>query len=195
MPTTDDSITIPVEADYSGFQNAIGDMSKQSRQFAQVFGSTMRSAVTSGQSFEDTLKSLALRLSSLALKSGLKPLESLAGNIFEQVLGGIASSFGKGGAASQSVVPFARGGVISQPSYFSMGAQVGLMGEAGAEAVLPLARGSDGRLGVRASGQGTTPAVNVTFNVSTPDVAGFRKSEARLTAMLARTVGRGQRSL
>ena len=195
MPTTDDSITIPVEADYSGFQNAIGDMSKQSRQFAQVFGSTMRSAVTSGQSFEDTLKSLALRLSSLALKSGLKPLESLVGNIFEQALGGIASGFAKGGAASQSVVPFARGGVISQPSYFSMGAQVGLMGEAGAEAVLPLARGSDGRLGVRASGQGTTPAVSVTFNVSTPDVVGFRKSEARLTAMLARTVGRGQRSL
>jgi hypothetical protein len=40
-----------------------------------------------------------------------------------------------------------------------------------------------------------TPPVNVTFNVSTPDVQGFRQSEGQLAAMLSRTVGAGQRNL
>ena len=67
------------------------------------------------------------------------------------------------------------------------------MGEAGAAAILPLRRFADGRLGVAASG-GSGP-VNVVFNVSTPDVSGFRKSEAQVTGMLARAVSRGARSL
>ena len=67
------------------------------------------------------------------------------------------------------------------------------MGEAGPEAILPLARGSDGRLGVRAGGgQG---AVNVTFHVATRDAESFRRAEAELTAMLARAVGRGRRGM
>jgi phage-related minor tail protein len=68
------------------------------------------------------------------------------------------------------------------------------MGEAGAEAILPLARGADGRLGVAAGGAAQT-AVQVTFNVTTPDAASFAKSEAQVTAMLARAVGRGRRGL
>jgi len=40
-----------------------------------------------------------------------------------------------------------------------------------------------------------TPPLNVTFNVSTPDVQGFRQSEGQLAAMLSRTVGAGQRNL
>jgi phage-related minor tail protein len=64
------------------------------------------------------------------------------------------------------------------------------MGEAGAEAVLPLARGSDGALGVKA---GAGQPVVVHFNVTSPDAESFRKSEAQVTAMLARAVGRGRR--
>ena len=56
-----------------------------------------------------------------------------------------------------------------------------------------MARGPDGRLGVRAGGGGNR--VNVTFNVSTPDAGSFRRAEAELTAMLARAVARGQRGL
>ena len=71
---------------------------------------------------------------------------------------------------------------------------VGLMGEAGREAVLPLARGSDGRLGVAmegASGGGAT--INV--SIATPDAESFQRSEAQVTAMLARAVARGRRGL
>jgi phage-related minor tail protein len=66
---------------------------------------------------------------------------------------------------------------------------LGLAGEAGAEAILPLARGSDGRLGVAGGGG----AVNVTFNVTATDARSFAASEAELSAMLLRAVKRGTR--
>jgi lambda family phage tail tape measure protein len=96
--------------------------------------------------------------------------------------------FAKGG-----VVPFASGGVVSSPTYFPMGGQIGLMGEAGSEAILPLRRGADGSLGVAAGG--ASAPVNVVFNVSAQDAASFRKSEAQITGMLARAVSRGTRTL
>jgi phage-related minor tail protein len=70
---------------------------------------------------------------------------------------------------------------------------LGLAGEAGAEAIMPLARDDTGQLGVRTSN--AAPPVNVTVNIATPDVAGFRRSEAEVTAALARAVARGRRGL
>jgi phage-related minor tail protein len=70
-----------------------------------------------------------------------------------------------------------------------MGRSLGLAGEAGAEAILPLARGSDGRLGVAAGGA----TVNVTFNVVANDARSFAASEAEVSAMLLRAVKRGMR--
>jgi phage-related minor tail protein len=68
-----------------------------------------------------------------------------------------------------------------------------LAGEAGPEAIIPLARGADGRLGVSVAGK-AAPA-NVTVQIATPDVGSFRRSEAYLTGQIARAVARGQRSL
>lgn len=68
--------------------------------------------------------------------------------------------------AGGNVVPFARGGVVASPTFFPMsGGRTGLMGEAGPEAIMPLKRGKDGRLGVQAEGSSD---VNVTqiFNIS-----------------------------
>lgn len=59
--------------------------------------------------------------------------------------------FAKGGVISQgNVVPFARGGIVTRPTVFPMANGAGLMGEAGPEAIMPLRRGPDGRLGVSA---------------------------------------------
>jgi phage-related minor tail protein len=70
------------------------------------------------------------------------------------------------------------------------------MGEQGAEAILPLARGSDGRLGVRsATGGASSRPVSVTVNVAATDADSFRRSEAQVAAALARAVARGQRGL
>lgn len=64
-----------------------------------------------------------------------------------------------------NVIPFARGGVVNQPTLFNMG----LMGEAGPEAVMPLARGADGKLGVKASGSsgGDTYSITIQVNADT----------------------------
>jgi phage-related minor tail protein len=74
-----------------------------------------------------------------------------------------------------------------------MGSGLGLAGERGAEAIMPLTRGADGRLGVAAEGRAASP--NITVNVSTPDAASFRRSEAYLSGVIARAVSRGDRSL
>ncbi len=174
----------------------MADLEKQSRRFGSAFSSTIKSAIIGSRSFEDTLRTLALRLSGIALSAGLKPLENLASNFFQNLFSGFSGSFGSsaiGPASPSSVIPFARGGVVAAPTFFAAGQSLGVMGEAGAEAVLPLARGGDGRLGVRTQGNGG--AINVVFNVSTPDVQGFRQSEGQISTMLARTVSRGRRGL
>jgi lambda family phage tail tape measure protein len=75
--------------------------------------------------------------------------------------------FAMGGAfAKNNIVPYAMGGVVTKPTLFKFaqgGAmRTGLMGEAGPEAIMPLSRGPNGKLGVSGSGGGTT---NVTVNV------------------------------
>lgn len=72
---------------------------------------------------------------------------------------GIGDFFGglfEKGAAFQSgrVTAFARGGLVNGPTLFPMAKGMGLMGEAGPEAVLPLTRTRSGRLGVESSGGG-----------------------------------------
>ena len=59
---------------------------------------------------------------------------------------------------------YAKGGVVTQPTFFRYGGagNLGLMGEAGAEAILPLKRGRSGNLGVESSGGGST---NIVVNV------------------------------
>ena len=67
--------------------------------------------------------------------------------------------------AGGSVIPFANGGVVSSPSMFPMsGGRMGLMGERGPEAIMPLTRGNDGRLGVTAQG-GKNITINTQVNV------------------------------
>ena len=111
-----------------------------------------------------------------------------------------AGLFGSGAAASNvtaalgAIKPFAAGGVIGTPTYFPLAqGGIGLAGEAGPEAILPLARGPDGRLGV-ASGGGRAGA-NITIHIATPDAESFRRSESYITGQIARAVARGQRSL
>ena len=64
--------------------------------------------------------------------------------------------------AGNKISKFAYGGVINKPKLFPMANGIGLMGEAGPEAILPLQRGRGGKLGVIAQGGSTG---NITVNV------------------------------
>ena len=186
--------TFSIDIDIGPVADALARLEGLSRAFGAQLTGALRSAVVPGRDLEDVLRGVAMNLAGMALSQGLKPLEGLAGSAFSSIFSALGSiiPFANGGVPGR-IVPFAAGGVVSRPSYFPMGRDIGLMGEAGAEAILPLRRGADGSLGVAASG-GAAP-VNVVFNVTAADAASFRKSEAQITGMLARAVSRGSRTL
>lgn len=188
--TDTERLRVSIEADTQPFANALSDMGKLSEAFGRQLTGALRDATLNGRSLDDMLRRIGLNLAGMALNQGLQPLANLTSNLFSSVLGGLgrAMPFAKGG-----VTPFASGGVVSAPTYFPMARGTGLMGEAGPEAILPLARGADGRLGVAGGGGGS--AVNVVFNVTTQDATSFRKSEAQIAGMMARAVSRGSRTL
>lgn len=166
------------------------------RQFGAAIAGAFDGLAFKGRSLGDTIRNLGLSLSSIAFKTAFRPLEQAFANGLTGLLSGsIASGDGKFAAAALSAgspTLFAKGGVIASPVAFPLGNGAGIAGERGAEAIMPLSRGPDGRLGVAASGSG---GVTVTFNVTTPDAESFRRSESQLAAMLARAVGNGQRNL
>jgi phage-related minor tail protein len=166
--------------------------------FARAITSAFAQGATGAKSFDSTLKSLGLRLSTLSLNLALRPLTGSLSKGLEQVFSGLTGSLGSGGNLAAELTrgasqPMAKGGVIAAPTYFPLGnSRLGLAGEAGPEAIMPLTRGPDGRLGVAASGAG---GANVTVNIATPDADSFRRSETYLTGLIARAVARGQRGL
>lgn len=150
-----------------------------------TLSSAFSKAASSGQAFDKTLQSVLGNLSRIALNTVLPPVQ--------QGVSALVSGLVGGGRGAPAITPFAQGGVVAQPTFFASGGGVGLMGERGAEAIMPLARGPDGRLGVAAAGQ--TAPVNVTVNISTPDAESFRRSQVQITSALARAVARGNRGL
>ncbi|MGI9425180.1 MAG: phage tail tape measure protein [Hyphomicrobiaceae bacterium] len=158
-------------------------------------------AVTGGKKLGDVIRSLAIELSQLTLKAVFAPLQKTfinsIGDSFASLLTGSVPN-AKGGTltarpSGAMPVPFAAGGVVSAPTFFPMvGGRTGVMGERGAEAIMPLTRGPDGRLGVTAH---EPAATTINFNVSAPDAESFLRSESQIAAMLSRVVSRGQRNL
>jgi phage-related minor tail protein len=170
-----------------GLRSKTLDLTAAVTGFSKVMTQAFASSITGGRAFEDVLKSLALKLSDLAVKAAFKPLESALGGGLQALTAGM---FGNS-ASESSPRLFAAGGVVAAPSYFPLGdGGVGLAGEAGPEAIMPLQRGADGRLGV-AGGGGNT----IHVSIATPDADSFRRSESYITGQIARAVARGQRSL
>ncbi len=167
-------------------QRRTRDLAFSATSFANAMTRAFAQASAGGRQFDDVLKAVALRLSRLALTQLMKPMTQDSGGGLQTIFTGLLG-------ASQAITPFAAGGVIGTPSYFPMlGGGVGLAGEAGPEAIMPLTRGAGGRLGVAISGEGR--AAPITVHIATPDVDSFRRSEAYITGQVARAVARGQRS-
>jgi hypothetical protein len=153
--------------------------------------------VFDGIKLSDALTTVAQSLSSSAYNAAMRPVTDHFGGLLTQGIGGLVQGllpFANGAPFSSGrVMPFANGGVVSQATHFGMRGGMGVMGEAGPEAIMPLARGPDGKLGVRMGGSGGS-AQNVTINISTPDVAGFQRSRAQIAAQMGRALSAGQKN-
>lgn len=174
-------------------RDSLDEATAAGRRFSGVLLTAFEGIAFKGKNVSDVFKSVALSLSQMVLKAATAPLEKGLGNLFSGLFQG-GLGFAKGGVFQQgNVVPFAQGGVIASPIAFPLSrGMTGIAGERGAEAILPLARGRDGRLGVAASGGGSG---GITINISTPDVESFRRSEGQVAAMIARAAAMGQRNL
>ena len=151
--------------------------------------------VFDGMKLSDALETVARSMIQTTYNAAIKPVTNHVGGMLAdgvtQLVSGLLP-FGDGAAFSQGrVMPFARGGVVSGATSFPMRGGTGLMGEAGPEAILPLARGPDGSLGVRSGGAG---GVKVVMNVTTPDVHSFARSQGQIAAQMSRALGRGNRN-
>jgi hypothetical protein len=102
----------------------------------------------------------------------------------------VPSAFEADGGAWQGgskIKAYANGGVVGGPTYFPMaGGKTGLMGEAGPEAIMPLKRGANGKLGVQTDGgsQGNV-VINQSFNFSANGDDSVKKLIAQAAPQIA----------
>ena len=177
---------------------------------ADAFASFVTGAKSAKDAFNDFVGSVVSQISRLAA-------QDIAGSLFKGLGGGggggggfggglmslFSSFFGGGGGAFSGqtaggmfTLPgegYAKGGaftngLVDTTTFFNPA----MMGEAGPEAIMPLARDSSGRLGVR--GGGGSQNVSITFNVSTPDANSFRASESQISARMHAAVVAGLRN-
>lgn len=180
-------------------QGSLGETTRDLGSLERGFSSGLRRAfdglALDGMKLSDALGGLAQSMINTAYSAAVQPVTSHLGSMLADGLNSAVSSvmpFADGASFSQGrVMPFAKGGVVSSPTSFPMRGGTGLMGEAGPEAIMPLSRGADGRLGVRTQG---SSAVSVTMNISTPDAQGFQRSQGQIATQMARALGRSQRN-
>lgn len=136
---------------------------------ANSFGDMVRGAKSAKEAFAD----LGNQLVDLVFQfTVLRPLAMAISSTMMGGMGGMGF-FAKGGVFENGrVTAFAGGGIVSKPTLFPMANGAGLMGEAGPEAIMPLRRGRDGRLGVSSGSESSSPViqnhVNVVNNSSQP---------------------------
>ena len=192
------NVTSSFNSELSRVQSSISDTNSGVKALSGKLGTDLKRAfegvVFDGMKLSDALGRVGRSMMNSAFSAAVKPVtKQLGGMLTSGVQNLIAGAmpFGDGGVVQGRARAFASGGVVSGPTAFPMRDGLGLMGEAGPEAIMPLSRGADGKLGVR--GEGGRP-VSVVFNVSTPDVEGFRRSQSQIAAQMSRALGRGERN-
>lgn len=139
---------------------------------AQGLTNAILGLIDGTKSLSESLAGILRQLASLAISFGVKSVLGLA----------------DGGVLQQGrVMPYARGGVVNRPTLFPMANGMGLMGEAGPEAIMPLRRGPSGKLGVEASGNGMGSVV-VNVDASGSSVQGDSNQAKQLGNSIAAAI-------
>ncbi|WP_335898579.1 phage tail tape measure protein [Klebsiella variicola] len=147
----------------------------------------MTDLLTGASSFKDGMSNIFMSLGEAVIKTLIQMATQAlitkaimasfgggAGGMFGSLFGGAGGAASSGTALQSFGSSFAfnalggvydspslsaySGGVYSTPQYFAFAKGAGVFGEAGPEAIMPLTRGADGSLGVRAVGR-ESPAV------------------------------------
>lgn len=224
MSSSDQQIASRLRTIYGGewrahMNDAIAEQMRFNEALKQT-GSILESNLTTGiadvldgtkslrEGFADTSKAIIRSLEEMAIKlyiirpllaslnDGFSNLGITGTESLSNLLGGLFGSADGNVFAAGRVMPFATGGVIDRPILFPMANGMGLAGEAGPEAVMPLRRTPDGRLGVAAAG-GAAPArtvsVHAPVTVIAPEPAKFNQSRGQVSRTIGQAWKRAQR--
>jgi len=184
-----DSMVPNLESRFGDVENGYKEMSE----FAKEAARNMQDAFADFlfDPFKDGIKGMADNFVNILRRMAA---EAVAAKIFEGLMGkdgsgsgglldkgvGLLSklfgAFGGGGGVASAkgnvfdqgnVIPFAMGGVVSRATKFPMAnGRMGLMGESGPEAILPLRRGADGRLGISSDNRNSGHTYNISQNIN-----------------------------
>lgn len=193
----DGAISADIHAEaLSKITDGVPEKLKETKSLAEELGlsftSAFEDAIVGGKSFSDVLKGLEQDIIRIATRK-------LVTEPMGEFVSGAAKNFdwsslfasANGNALSNGAGLSAySGSIVSRPTVFPFASGMGLMGEAGPEAILPLKRGSNGKLGVASEGGGGSTVI---MNISTPDANSFRASQGQITAQMTRALARGRR--
>ena len=212
--TQDDRIGLGLREGAEAYVQSIGTMREATAQLAQTgikgVEDAIFSLVTTGTAnfrefaasiLKDTARMI---IQQLILRSVMQIIGAVAPGggsfskgYFDPITGKGAAGpnfgFAMGGAfAKNGIVPFAMGGVVNQPTLFKFAnggaGRLGLMGEAGPEAIMPLRRLPNGRLGVEQAGGGAPVTVNVSVDATGTSVQGNAGQGEQLGRVISQAV-------
>lgn len=148
---------------------AFGNLERRARQAGASIALALAAGQTEGRKLEDVLQNVGSRLAQVAVQSAGRGLAgSLASTLSSTLVSGISSL---GSSGFSLAAPAALSGLSDVAGNFAAASSV-------SSEAAPAAR-----------------PVSIAMTINTPDAESFRRSEAQVSATLARAVQRGQRGL
>jgi lambda family phage tail tape measure protein len=170
---------------YDSLKNFGGQVADSVKGAFQGLEDQLTSFVTTGKAnFTDLANSIIADIARIAIRQAI--IRPLVGGIFD--IFNIKPSAMGNVFAQNGIQKFARGGIVDKPTMFPFANGIGLMGEAGPEAIMPLRRGRDGRLGVQAANGGGAVSVVVNVDASGTSVQGDNAKGAEFGRAISEAV-------
>jgi lambda family phage tail tape measure protein len=170
---------------YDSLKNFGGQVADSVKGAFQGLEDQLTSFVTTGKAnFTDLANSIIADIARIAIRQAI--IRPLVGGIFD--IFNIKPSAMGNVFAQNGIQKFARGGIVDKPTMFPFAKGIGLMGEAGPEAIMPLRRGRDGRLGVQATNGGGGVSVVVNVDASGTSVQGDNAKGAEFGRAISEAV-------